>query len=119
MASRPATFRSCRTTSVRVIPACCACVSCSARPIAAISAAVVVIRVSFIGFPFFLEVVAASMCEPVRTEGGPEFFRKKFGLLPGGEVTALVDLIEVAEVAIGAPCPGLRGSIDLVREHRD
>ena len=32
---------------------------------------------------------------------------------------ALVDLVEVDEVAIGAPGPGLRGSVDLAGKHRD
>src|SRR6516225_3775801 len=46
-------------------------------------------------------------------------FRKELRLLPRGEVSALVDLMEVDQVAIGAPCPCLRGSIDIVRKYRD
>ena len=34
-------------------------------------------------------------------------------------MSALIDLVEVDQVGIGAPRPRLRGSIDLVREYRD
>jgi hypothetical protein len=45
--------------------------------------------------------------------------REELRLFPGGEVSALVDLMEVDQVAIGSPRPCLRGSIDVVRKHRD
>ena len=54
-----------------------------------------------------------------RSERGTEFSGKELGLLPRGEVAALVDFVEVGQVAIGAPRPGFRGSIDLVRKNRD
>jgi hypothetical protein len=44
---------------------------------------------------------------------------KEFRLLPGCEVPALVDLMEVDQVPIGAPRPCFRGSIDLLRKYRD
>src|SRR5947209_15358045 len=40
-------------------------------------------------------------------------------LLPGGEVTALVDLVPVDEVAEGPLAPAPRRPVDLRREHRD
>ena len=59
------------------------------------------------------------MCLPKRYERGTELGRKEFGLLPRREVPALVDLMEVDEVAIGAPGPCLGGAIDVLREYRD
>src|SRR5215216_4184429 len=53
------------------------------------------------------------------SERGAELGTEEFRLFPGGEVAALVDLVEVDQVAIGAPGPCLRGSIDLVRKYRD
>src|SRR6266852_1778223 len=77
--------------------------------------------------------VAALAREPARTTRAPnasdrfaerserlsELGTKEFGFFPGGEVTALVDLVEVYQVAIGAPGPCLRGLIILVRKNRD
>src|SRR5713226_10778638 len=54
-----------------------------------------------------------------RSERLSELGTKEFGFFPGGEVTALVDLVEVYQVAIGAPGPCLRGLIILVRKNRD
>src|SRR5829696_7261762 len=42
--------------------------------------------------------------------------RKQFGLLPRGEVAALVDLVEVGEVGVGVLDPAARGPPDLARE---
>src|SRR6185312_14959293 len=56
-------------------------------------------------------------------ERGPDLFAEQLRLLPGGEVAALADLVEVGEGGIGAPGPCLRGPVDVVREdgdaHRD
>jgi hypothetical protein len=46
-------------------------------------------------------------------ERGAEFFREKLRLFPGREVPALVDLVEIDEVAIGALGPALRRTVDL------
>src|SRR5262245_41007183 len=54
-----------------------------------------------------------------RSESGANFGSEELGLLPRREVSALVDLIEVDQVAIGAPGPCLRRSIDLPRKYRD
>src|SRR5262245_40369701 len=54
-----------------------------------------------------------------RSERGPELGREELRLLPRCEVPALVDLVEVDQVAIGPPGPGLRGSIDVLRKYRD
>src|SRR5882672_10344679 len=53
------------------------------------------------------------------SERGPELGTEELGFLPRREVPALVDLVEVDQVAIGAPGPGLRGSIDVLRKYRD
>jgi hypothetical protein len=44
-------------------------------------------------------------------ERHPELFREQFRLLPGGEVAALVDLVEVDEVGVGTLGPAARWSI--------
>src|SRR5215207_721454 len=41
---------------------------------------------------------------------------KQIGLLPGGEVAALVDLVEVTEVGIGRLDPAARGSPEFAGE---
>src|SRR4029450_9804885 len=41
-------------------------------------------------------------------EGGPELLREQLWLFPGGEVSALVDLVEVDEVVVGALHPVAR-----------
>ena len=43
-----------------------------------------------------------------RSESGAKLRGEKLRLLPGGEVPALVDLVEINQVAIGAPGPCLR-----------
>ena len=54
-----------------------------------------------------------------RPERGAELGGEELRLFPRREVAALVDLVEVDQVAIGAPGPCLRGSIDLARKYRD
>src|SRR3984893_2345400 len=54
-----------------------------------------------------------------RSERRSELGTEELGFLPRGEVSALVDLVEVDQVAIGAPGPCLRGSVDVVRKYRD
>jgi hypothetical protein len=54
-----------------------------------------------------------------RSEGRAELFGEELRLLPGREVSAPVDLVEVDEVAIGAPGPRLRGAIALPGEDGD
>ena len=54
-----------------------------------------------------------------RSERRADLLREELRLLPRREVPALVDLVEVDQVAIGPPGPRLRGSIDLVRKDRD
>ena len=53
-----------------------------------------------------------------RSESGAKLRREKLRLLPGGEVTALVDLVEINQVAIGAAGPCLGRSIDVPRKYR-
>src|SRR3954465_14690709 len=48
-----------------------------------------------------------------------ELGTEELRLFPRGEVSAPVDLMEVDQVAIGAPGPCLRGSIALPRKDRD
>ena len=56
---------------------------------------------------------------PQRPERGAELGGEELRLLPRGEVAAFVDLVEVDQVAIGAPGPCLRGAIALPRKDRD
>src|SRR5258706_16403700 len=51
-----------------------------------------------------------------RLETGPDLCDKNFRLFPGGEVAALLDLVEVDEFGIRLLCPAARGGIELVRE---
>src|SRR5512135_3877451 len=48
-----------------------------------------------------------------------ELGREEVRLLPGGEVVALVDLVEVDEVEVRLLDPAARGPEDLVREDAD
>jgi hypothetical protein len=93
------TLRSCRWRSMRRPPTCCACVTLSTRPVVAISAAIAMIRVVFMNIPFVLK------CDP-RSDRSCKLFSKElraaFGS-PGPDVPALVDLVELDEVALGAP----------------
>src|SRR5262245_39795939 len=54
-----------------------------------------------------------------RPERRLELGREELRLFPGSEVPATVDLVEVDQVAIGAPGPGLRGPIDILWKDRD
>src|SRR4051794_24324830 len=49
----------------------------------------------------------------------PELGGEELRLFPGREVSAPVGLVEIDQVAIGAPGPRLGGSVDLVRKDRD
>jgi hypothetical protein len=51
-----------------------------------------------------------------RLERGPELGAEQLRLFPRCEVSALVDLVEVGQVAIGAAGPGLRCPIDVLRK---
>src|SRR5262245_44886338 len=64
-------------------------------------------------------VIECDTCLSKRSERRTHLRRGKLRLLPGGKVAALVDFVEVAQVAIGAPGPGLRGAIDVRRKHGD
>jgi hypothetical protein len=52
-----------------------------------------------------------------RSERGSEFGTDEFRLFPCREVTALIDLIEINEVAIGTLGPALWRTVDLARKH--
>src|SRR4029450_13744629 len=56
---------------------------------------------------------------PKRPERVSQFARKEFRLFPGGEVAALVDLVEVGEVWVDLLGPMTGGPEDLVRENRE
>src|SRR6478672_13357902 len=51
-----------------------------------------------------------------RPERRAKLARKEIGLFPGGEVAALVDLVEVGEVGVDRLDPAARGSPDLAGE---
>src|SRR5688572_31566806 len=52
-----------------------------------------------------------------RLEAGTHFLRKKLRLLPGGEVTALRQLVVMDQLGIGPLRPAPRSRIKLVGEH--
>src|SRR5437763_15918771 len=54
-----------------------------------------------------------------RTERGAEFLGEELRLLPGGEVPALVDLVEVDDVRIRLLDPAARRPPDLAGERRE
>ena len=89
-----------------------------AKPLAAISAATAMIRLIFMWISLRPDGIVISV-PAERSERGAELGGEELGLLPRREVAALVDLVEIDQVAIGAPGPCLRGSIDLLRKHRD
>src|SRR4029453_11996783 len=49
----------------------------------------------------------------------PDLLREQFRFLPGREVAALVDLVEVDEVVVGLLGPAARRAVDLAREDGD
>src|SRR5215469_7952643 len=51
-----------------------------------------------------------------RPEAGADFFRKQLRLLPGREVAALADLVEVDDVGVELLDPAARGPEDLAGE---
>src|SRR5215467_5326611 len=54
-----------------------------------------------------------------RPERGAQFRAEKLGLFPGGEMSAFVDLVEVSQVAIGAPGPCFGSPIDIIWKYGD
>ena len=52
-------------------------------------------------------------------EGGPYFLAEELRLLPGREVSALVDLVEVDDVRVTRLDPAARRPPDLARERRE
>src|SRR6185503_270192 len=54
-----------------------------------------------------------------RSERRADLFREQLGLLPRREVAALVDLVEVDQVAIGSLDPSSGRTPDLPREDRE
>src|SRR3954468_3788178 len=54
-----------------------------------------------------------------RPERRSDLGGEELRLLPGGEVAAPVDLVEIAEGGVGHLDPALRGSPDLVGERRE
>src|SRR5262245_30798532 len=88
---RPGTVRSCSCRSVLLIPgACCTVVLMS--------------KLLSRRFPFSLSQ---------RSERGPQLLGEELRLLPGGEVAAPVDAVEVHEAWVGLLDPAARGPEDL------
>src|SRR5690242_13899668 len=54
-----------------------------------------------------------------RLERSAQLRTEQLGLLPRGEMSSLVDLVEVYEVAVRAPRPGLGRAIHVFRKYRD
>src|SRR4051794_23326341 len=104
--SRPGTLRSWRWSSVRLLPGCCASADCRAEPAAAISVAAPRIRIVFIVLSQWPERFA-------------QLRRKQLRIFPHREVTASIDLVEVAQCRERAPSPSLLRAQDFIREHRD
>src|SRR4051794_17263259 len=61
----------------------------------------------------------ARMPSAERPERGADLLREEIRLLPGGEVAAPRDFVEVVEAGIGLLGPTARGSPDLARERRE
>ena len=61
-------------------------------------------------------VVAGRSSLAKRSERGANLGREEFGLFPGGEVAAFVDLVEVGEAGVGLLDPAARGAEDLAGE---
>ena len=78
---------------------------------------------AYCGFDLFqLRFLSESCALPLlrhlaqRAERCPDLWREELRLLPGGEVAALVDLVEVGEVGVGLLDPAARGPEDLAGE---
>src|SRR5215211_5580988 len=56
---------------------------------------------------------------PKRPEGRPDFLGEQLGLLPGGEVAAPVDLVEVGDSGENHLDPAARGSPELAGKRRE
>src|SRR5437899_548515 len=54
-----------------------------------------------------------------RRERGPQLAREELRLLPRREMPALVYLVEVDQVLVGAAGPGLRRTVDVLGKDRD
>src|SRR4051812_30450057 len=105
----------------------CDCAVCDVRPMCSgkplpinrAGVATANIRDVFMRASFSVYVSRFRSGLPERPERCADFSREQLGLFPGREVPALVDLVEVDEIAISAPGPGLGSSVDLVRKHGD
>src|SRR3954462_5915704 len=65
------------------------------------------------------DMSAPSEWSAQRPESGPELGREQLRLLPGGEVAALFDLVEVGDVRVARLDPTARRPPDLARERRE
>src|SRR5262245_52306067 len=66
-----------------------------------------------------VSIAATTIPSAKRPERGSHLAREELGLLPGGEVTALVDLVEVGDVRVRALDPAARRLPELARERRE
>src|SRR4051794_11490084 len=70
--------------------------------------------ISIVGIERYL-----SGCGSERSERGAKLGAEELWLFPRCEVAAFLDFAKIDQVRIGAPCPRLRGSVDLLGKHRD
>src|SRR5512134_212125 len=75
------------------------------------------IAASEIRLTFFMSLPIPSSGSPQRPERRADLGREELRLFPRREVTALVDLVEVDEIAISALGPALGCAIDLAGKH--
>src|SRR5215831_13221209 len=107
MASRPGMLRSWRWRSVRLTPACCAGVVASS--IAATSIPVAIM----------LPPTSALAGQAKRPKCFSKLAREQLRLLPGREVAAFVDFVEIGQVGISTMSPRIRRTVDVFGEHGD
>src|ERR1700751_3701538 len=110
-ASRPGALRSCRCRSVRLIPGCWASANGRGKMLPTISPAAAIVRI-------VLTWVSSRSRSAQLCERRAQLGREQLRLLPGGEVAAFVDLVEIDEVAVGTLGPTLRRAVDLAWKHR-
>src|SRR5215469_125246 len=88
--TRPGTLRSCSWRSTRVIPGACGAA-----------------------------VLMSASVSPKRMERGAQLVAEELRLLPGGEVAAAVDLVDVGQSRVGAPRPRLGRPEGILSEDGD
>src|SRR5215472_17316415 len=116
MTSRPGTLRSCLWRSVRLIPGAC-CTVCLISTSSVNAPSVQGLMTPLSDEDGVLASMRAVHCQSAQgLERRSDLGREQLGLLPGGEVAAPVDLVEVGEGGVRLLDPTARGPEDLAGE---